>query len=53
MPKDLSQASSFCNYGINFCSSVAYRNIWGSQFHPEKSGEKGLRILSNFINEVK
>jgi glutamine amidotransferase len=53
MPKDLSQASSFCNYGINFCSSVTYRNIWGSQFHPEKSGEKGLKILSNFINEVK
>jgi glutamine amidotransferase len=52
MPKDLSQSSSFCNYGIKFCSSIAYKNIWGSQFHPEKSGEKGLRILSNFINEA-
>lgn len=53
MPEDKQQASSFCSYGIDFCSSVAYKNIWGSQFHPEKSGQKGLNVLSNFINEVK
>ncbi|MDR3256935.1 MAG: imidazole glycerol phosphate synthase subunit HisH [Endomicrobium sp.] len=50
--KDLSQASSFCDYGIKFCSSVSYKNVWGSQFHPEKSGKNGLKILSNFIDEV-
>lgn len=53
MPSDREKASSFCGYGTDFCSSVAWKNIWGSQFHPEKSGEKGLKILSNFINEVK
>lgn len=53
MPDNKEKASSFCVYGAEFCSSVAYKNVWGSQFHPEKSGEKGLKILSNFINEVK
>jgi glutamine amidotransferase len=52
VPNNLEQVSSLCNYGINFCASIAYKNVWGSQFHPEKSGEKGLRILSNFISEV-
>ncbi|MDR3113692.1 MAG: imidazole glycerol phosphate synthase subunit HisH [Endomicrobium sp.] len=49
MPSDKNKASSFCNYGIDFCSSIAFENIWGSQFHPEKSGVKGLEILKNFI----
>ncbi|MDR2191715.1 MAG: imidazole glycerol phosphate synthase subunit HisH [Endomicrobium sp.] len=53
MPKDKTKASSFCNYGIDFCSSVAFENVWGSQFHPEKSGEKGLKILMNFIEAAK
>ena len=53
MPENKEQASSFCDYGVRFCSSVAYKNIWGSQFHPEKSGDKGLAILNNFIDEVK
>jgi glutamine amidotransferase len=49
MPEDKNKASSFCNYGIDFCSSAAFENVWGSQFHPEKSGDKGLQILKNFI----
>jgi glutamine amidotransferase len=53
IPTDLQIISSFCSYEIKFCSSIAYKNIWGSQFHPEKSGVKGLKILSNFIEEVK
>ena len=52
-PENKQKASSFCNYGTDFCSSAAYENIWGCQFHPERSGENGLKILSNFINEVK
>jgi imidazole glycerol phosphate synthase, glutamine amidotransferase subunit len=51
--EDKSKASSFCDYGINFCSSVAHENIWGCQFHPERSGVSGLKLLSNFINEIK
>ncbi|MDR0985230.1 MAG: imidazole glycerol phosphate synthase subunit HisH [Endomicrobium sp.] len=52
MPINLLQTSSFCEFGVKFCSSITYKNIWGSQFHPEKSGEKGLVILKNFIKEV-
>ncbi len=37
------------NYGKDFCSAVESQNIFGVQFHPEKSGEVGLKILKNFI----
>lgn len=36
-------------YGIPFTSAVRRDNVWGTQFHPEKSGKPGLKILSNFI----
>jgi len=36
-----------------FCSSVKKGNIYGCQFHPEKSGEKGLKIIENFIKICK
>lgn len=35
-------------YGEQFASAVHYRNFYGVQFHPEKSGEIGLRLLNNF-----
>jgi imidazole glycerol-phosphate synthase subunit HisH len=35
-------------YGVEFCSVVAHENIVATQFHAEKSGELGLRILRNF-----
>lgn len=37
------------NYTNDFASSVVSGNIMGTQFHPEKSGEVGLRILKNFV----
>jgi glutamine amidotransferase len=52
IPENLLCISSTCEYGLKFCSSVAYKNLWGSQFHPEKSGKAGLKILSNFVKEV-
>ena len=39
------------NYaGVDFCSAIQLENIYGTQFHPEKSGAIGLSILNNFIN---
>lgn len=39
-------------YGETFTSSVAKKNIYGTQFHPEKSGEIGLKILKNFAKVI-
>ena len=36
------------DYGRYFTSGIRYRNIYGVQFHPEKSGENGIRVLKNF-----
>ncbi|MHA2022717.1 MAG: imidazole glycerol phosphate synthase subunit HisH [Candidatus Thorarchaeota archaeon] len=36
------------NYGIDFTSSVVHDNIYGVQFHPEKSHKFGMKILKNF-----
>jgi glutamine amidotransferase len=38
------------DYGYEFTSAVAHKNIMGIQPHPEKSHENGLKILENFIN---
>jgi len=37
------------NYGKGFCSAIEQKNVFGVQFHPEKSGKTGLKILRNFI----
>ena len=39
--------------GYQFCSTVQKGNVYGFQFHPEKSGQVGLRIIKNFVNLVK
>jgi glutamine amidotransferase len=39
-------------YGTTFASAVARKNVYGTQFHPEKSGDVGLRILRNFARTV-
>ena len=36
--------------GINFASVIEHSNVIATQFHPEKSGKCGLRMLSNFVN---
>lgn len=40
--------SAITDYGIEFCSVIQSGNIFATQFHPEKSGKIGLKILDNF-----
>jgi len=40
-------------YGVTFTSAVVDKNVYGLQFHPEKSGDVGLQILQNFAKIVK
>jgi glutamine amidotransferase len=37
-------------YGIEFTSAVRFGNIFGTQFHPEKSHQWGIQLLKNFAN---
>ncbi|MFH1650490.1 MAG: imidazole glycerol phosphate synthase subunit HisH [Chloroflexota bacterium] len=40
------------DYGVNFCSLIARGNLVATQFHPEKSGETGLRLYDNFLRRA-
>lgn len=52
-PKDPSVIIAETQYGMTYCSAVCKNNIFGVQFHPEKSQTVGLKILENFINQTK
>ncbi|WP_018256842.1 imidazole glycerol phosphate synthase subunit HisH [Halomicrobium katesii] len=51
-PDDDAAVVATTDYGTDFASIVANEagNVFGTQFHPEKSGETGLRILRNFVD---
>ena len=38
-----------CDYGVRFVSAFQHDNIYGTQFHPEKSQLDGLKLIKNFI----
>jgi glutamine amidotransferase len=52
VPKDKSIVCTTTEYGTTFTSTVASKNIYGTQFHPEKSGDVGIKILKNFVKTV-
>jgi glutamine amidotransferase len=39
-----------CEYGANFTAVLEHQNIFATQFHPEKSGAPGARLLQNFVS---
>ena len=47
-PADLADLACVTDYGVEVPAMVARGNVFGCQFHPEKSGEVGLKILKNF-----
>jgi len=49
-PENPSHVLSTTEYsGYHFCSSIKKGNIYGCQYHPEKSGDVGLNIIKNFV----
>ena len=50
VPEDKNLITTTTNYSSNIVCSVEKENIFGTQFHPEKSNQVGLQIISNFIN---
>jgi glutamine amidotransferase len=48
-PQDSQLVAGVTEYGIEFCSMVIRDNLFATQFHPEKSGEAGLTMYSNFL----
>ena len=52
IPEEPQWISTLTNYGIPFVSSIWKENLFAIQFHPEKSQQKGLRILENFARSI-
>mgnify|MGYP001610396748 CR=1 FL=1 len=53
-PESEENILAFSTYGGHrFCSAIKRGNIYGFQFHPEKSGAAGLKLIDNFITLVK
>ena len=50
IPEDNKVVSLTSNYGKEVMAAVSLENIFGSQFHPEKSQITGIKILTNFLN---
>lgn len=51
-PADLGDIAAETHYGVPFPSVVARDNVWGFQFHPEKSGDDGLALMKTWANWV-
>ena len=47
---DRSQVAGECRYGNRFTAAAAHKNLFATQFHPEKSQRAGLKLLKNFLD---
>jgi imidazole glycerol-phosphate synthase subunit HisH len=52
-PEDKSLIVATTEHGVAVTAAIARDNIFATQFHPEKSGAKGLRILENFVRSIR
>lgn len=50
---DQKYISAYCDYGMQVTASVQHENIFGVQFHPEKSQTNGLKMFRSFFNSIK
>ncbi len=51
-PTDPADIAAEAEYGERFPSVVVHDNVWGTQFHPEKSGEDGLELVRRFVESA-
>ena len=52
IPEEPQYVTTLTHYGSQFVSSILKENLFATQFHPEKSQQKGLRILENFAKAI-
>ena len=52
LPEEAQWIATFTHYGKPFVSSIWKENLFATQFHPEKSQQKGLKILENFSKSI-
>ena len=52
-PQDSHGVAAITDYGSPFCSIIVTEQVWGTQFHPEKSGSVGLQLLNNFLKWIR
>ncbi len=48
-PEDRALTAGTTDYGVEFTSALANKNLFAVQFHPEKSADNGLQLLANFV----
>ncbi len=53
LPKDRSVIAATTEHGVEVTAAVVKNNLFATQFHPEKSGAKGLKILENFVRSTR
>jgi imidazole glycerol phosphate synthase glutamine amidotransferase subunit len=46
---EVDDASAFCTYGVRYTAAIEAGNVFGVQFHPEKSGPVGLAVVRRFL----